>query len=76
MARLAARVHCGHMSDGGAYYWCLKHNRVETDADKSPERFLLGPFGSAEEASHALEKVRERNEDWDAEDARWHGGRT
>jgi hypothetical protein len=63
------------MTDGGAtrYYWCLRHNRVETDDDKCPERFLLGPFGTADEASHALEKVRERNEEWDAEDARWHG---
>lgn len=63
------------MSDTNAYYWCLRHNRVETDDDKCPERFLLGPYPTAEEATHALEKVHERNERLDEEDARWRDGR-
>jgi len=72
VARRVDRVHSGHMSAGG-FYWCLRHQRVETDDDKCAERFLLGPFDSSEEASHALELVRERNEKWEDEDARWRG---
>ncbi|MDT5036105.1 MAG: hypothetical protein QOE03_1290 [Micromonosporaceae bacterium] len=33
----------------------------------------LGPYNSAQEAEHALDRVRERNETWDAEDTRWEG---
>jgi hypothetical protein len=69
-------VHSDGMStsgQGGRYYWCLRHHRVETDDNKCAERFLLGPFASATEAEHALEKVAERNDAWDAEDARWNG---
>lgn len=36
-------------------------------------RYVLGPYASAHDAEHALEKVRQRNEEWDAEDARWAG---
>ncbi|MFI6757961.1 hypothetical protein BDK92_1648 [Micromonospora pisi] len=64
------------MSDSGSgerYYWCLRHHRVETDADICPARYVLGPYASAHDAEHALEKVRQRNEEWDAEDARWAG---
>ncbi len=64
------------MSNSGfatRYYWCLRHNRVETDDNKSAERYLLGPFATATEAEHALDKVAERNAAWDAEDARWNG---
>lgn len=58
---------------GRRYYWCLRHNRVETDADACPAVHQLGPFPSAAEAERALDRVRERNEAWDAEDARWTG---
>jgi hypothetical protein len=63
------------MSDDGEhrYYWCTRHQRVETDADKCADRFLLGPYDTREEATHALERVHERNEQLDAEDARWRG---
>jgi hypothetical protein len=54
------------MSD---YWYCLKHHRVEHEnlcsyADR------LGPYPSEAEASRALEKVKERNEEWD-NDPRW-----
>lgn len=57
------------------YYWCLRHNRVETDADKCDESKLLGPFQTSTEATEALQKVQQRNEAWEAEDERWHGER-
>jgi hypothetical protein len=32
---------------------------------------LLGPYASPEEAQHAMEIARERNEEWET-DPRWH----
>src|SRR4029078_9050838 len=68
-------VHSVHMSGGGGgqYYWCLFHHRVETDDDSCPGKRLLGPFQTRAEAERALEKVAERNAEWDAEDARCDG---
>jgi hypothetical protein len=56
-----------------SYYWCTRHHRVETDADRCPAKFLLGPYPTAADAGEALAKVRERNEAWEADDARWRG---
>ncbi len=51
------------------YWFCLKHHTVEgAGGCKSADR--LGPYDSAADASHALDKVEERNESWD-EDPRW-----
>ena len=63
------------MSSSGAnrYYWCLSHHRVETAANACPGVNRLGPYDTASDAERALDKVRERNEAWDAEDARWEG---
>ncbi|HEX5594790.1 MAG TPA: hypothetical protein VFX61_02040 [Micromonosporaceae bacterium] len=62
------------MSDSGrAHFWCLRHLRVEVESDACPATYLLGPYVSANEAEAELERVRERNEAWDAEDVRWAG---
>ncbi len=46
------------------YWFCLKHHTVEgRDGCKNADR--LGPYASSAEASRALEKVAERNEQWD-----------
>jgi hypothetical protein len=58
---------------GGEYYWCLRHHRVEVPAHMCPDRYRLGPYATAAEAERALDKVEERNEAWDAEEARWTG---
>lgn len=55
------------------YFWCLRHERVESDDDVCPAKYLLGPYGSPAEAERALELVQQRNEAWEAEDARWAG---
>ena len=47
--------------------------RVETDQDVCPASMTMGPYGSPTEAEQALTRVAERNEQWDAEDARWAG---
>jgi len=63
------------MTSSGAprYYWCLSHHRVESESDACAAKDRLGPYGSAAEAERALDRVRERNEAWDAEDTRWEG---
>ncbi|MDG4788959.1 hypothetical protein O7626_24025 [Micromonospora sp. WMMD1102] len=64
------------MSDSGSdvrYFWCIRHHRVETSADVCPARYVLGPYVSAADAEQALQRVQQRNEAWDAEDARWAG---
>ncbi len=51
------------------YYFCLDHHTVESeDGCRAAER--LGPYTSREEAERALEKVQQRNEEWD-NDPKW-----
>ena len=54
--------------DTDQHWWfCLKHHRVEPDAG-CPGKDRLGPYPTPEDASRALETVRRRNEQWDAQD--------
>ena len=58
-------------SDGkkDEYWFCLTHHAVEgPDGCKNSDR--LGPYATQAEASRALEKVEERNEEWD-NDPNW-----
>jgi hypothetical protein len=55
------------MDDDNDWWYCLKHHTVEHGAG-CPGKDRLGPYKSAEEASHALELVQQRNEEWDAQD--------
>lgn len=57
----------------GDFYWCVKHGRVESGDQLCAAQERLGPYPSRGEAEQALEKVKQRNEEWDAEDARWEG---
>jgi hypothetical protein len=50
-----------------SWWFCLKHQTVETDGG-CPGKDRLGPYSSREEAARALETVRQRNEEWDAAD--------
>ena len=55
------------MSD--EYWFCLVHHTVErADGCKNADR--LGPYPTQAEAARALDKVEERNEDWD-NDPKW-----
>ncbi len=50
------------------YYYCLEHHTVEAeDGCRAADR--LGPYSSRQEAERALDKVRERNEEWDNDPA-------
>lgn len=50
------------------WYYCLKHHTVE-EALGCRAKDRLGPYPTREEAEHALEKVKERNEAWKAQDS-------
>jgi hypothetical protein len=52
-----------------SYWYCVKHKRVE-GADGCAPIDRLGPYDTEEEASHALEKAKQRNEEWD-NDPKW-----
>ncbi|MEZ0068028.1 hypothetical protein ABIA32_004052 [Streptacidiphilus sp. MAP12-20] len=57
------------------WFYCTRHHRVE-QGRQCPGRFLLGPYETAEAAEHALERVQEHNEAWDAQDEpRGEGGK-
>lgn len=66
-------VHSEAMSGDGGYYWCLRHERVESGDNLCAARHRLGPFDTPAEAERALERARERNQAWDEADARWEG---
>jgi hypothetical protein len=51
------------------YFYCLEHKTVETEEGcRAADR--LGPYATRDEAEHALDKVQERNEEWD-NDPKW-----
>ena len=50
------------------WWFCTRHNTVETSDTSCPGKDLLGPYATREEAANALEKVKERNEEWDQQD--------
>jgi hypothetical protein len=58
------------MSDTEEFFFCLNHHRVEQRNQGCAAKDRLGPYPSEAEASRALEKVQERNREWD-EDPRW-----
>ncbi len=50
------------------FFFCLNHHTVEgVDGCSASDR--LGPYATREEAEHALEKVKQRNEEWDNDPA-------
>jgi hypothetical protein len=50
------------------YWFCLKHHHVEGEQGcRAADR--LGPYPTEAAASRALEKVEERNEEWEHDPA-------
>jgi hypothetical protein len=50
------------------YWYNTVTGQVEEDAERSKVKDLLGPYLTRQEAERALEKVRERNEAWEADE--------
>ncbi|MBE9374662.1 hypothetical protein IQ251_09405 [Saccharopolyspora sp. HNM0983] len=56
-----------------AWYYCLKHQRVEPQAGcRAADR--LGPYPDRETAAHALDIAARRTEQADESDERWEQG--
>ncbi|BBG01398.1 MULTISPECIES: hypothetical protein [Pseudonocardia] len=55
------------------WFYCLKHNTVETK-DGCREADRLGPYPDRATAARALEIARERTEAEDRKDRRWNSG--
>lgn len=53
-----------------AYWYCVKHHRVEDDTNVCRAIDRLGPYDTRAGAEHALETAERRNEEWD-NDPRW-----
>lgn len=53
----------------GTWWWCIDHKTVE-GVDGCGPSHRLGPYDTREEAEHALEKVAQRNAEWD-NDPNW-----
>lgn len=53
------------------WYWCLSHDRVESDDERDDPDNALGPYESPEAARNWRERVEERAEDWKAQDESW-----
>ncbi|WP_456843951.1 SPOR domain-containing protein [Cellulomonas sp. P5_C6] len=51
----------------GDYWFNTETHEVE-EGRQSDWTKLMGPYATRDEATHALEKARKRNQDWDAED--------
>ncbi len=50
------------------FWFCLKHHQVEgAEGCRNADR--LGPYPTEAEAARALDRVEERNEDWDNDPA-------
>jgi hypothetical protein len=50
------------------FWYCLKHHEVEgRQGCRNADR--LGPYATREEAAHALDKVAERNDEWENDPA-------
>ena len=50
------------------WYYCLDHKAVEPDYGCRAE-VRLGPYPTKEEAAAALEKVDQRNQEWETDPA-------
>ena len=55
-------------TSNSGWFYCLDHKAVEPEEGCRAE-VRLGPYPTREEAARALEKVEERNEDWDNDPA-------
>jgi hypothetical protein len=61
-------------TESGTWYWCLRHSRVESGGNTNcPPEDRMGPYESADAATHWKDKADARNEKWDKEDKEWSG---
>jgi hypothetical protein len=69
MAAFLSRFRRTPTGKPGEWYYCLKHGTVE-EGPECPARNRLGPYATREEAAHAIDIARDREQDWRT-DPRW-----
>lgn len=57
----------GQGSGMSEFWYNITTHEIEEDRQSDWSQ-LIGPYPTREEAEHALEKVRARNEQWDKQD--------
>lgn len=55
------------------WYWCLTHQRAESEDDRDDLEHALGPYPSEEAARNWRDTHEARSEAWADEDERWDG---
>ncbi|QAY62945.1 SPOR domain-containing protein [Xylanimonas allomyrinae] len=55
-------------------YWFNTQTHEVEVGRRSSWSHLMGPYGTREEALHALDRARERSDAWDHDDAEWVAG--
>lgn len=58
-------------TQGGGWFWCVRHGRAEPESRACPPADRLGPYESQQAAEHWRDRVEARNERWDEEDRAW-----
>lgn len=56
---------------GTRWYWCRKHDRVESEQEACRALDRLGPYDSPEAARNWRSRAEQRNEAWEEEDEAW-----
>ena len=62
------------MSEEPQFFFNIRTGAVESLADKSQSKDLMGPYPTREAAERALATAQEKTEAWDEEDRRWRDG--
>ena len=58
------------------YWFNVDTGQVETDANRSQDANVMGPYETEDAAARALDQARANTERWDAEDRAWDEGGT
>ena len=60
-------------ADGGGWYWCVQHGRVEGEDDACAADDRMGPYPSEDAARNWRQLAEAREEKWKADDRAWSG---
>lgn len=60
-------------AESDTWYWCLRHQRVESGTGNCPPEDRMGPYESEDAARNWKDRVDSRNEKWEKDDKDWEG---
>jgi len=62
------------MGEQPQFWFNVRTGQVETNADRSQSKDLMGPYPSEAAARDALAAAARRTDQWDEDDRRWREG--